>query len=104
MPTIPIDALKQTDDDGKDLAPEVGDVVDLGNASVKVVAIDGDNAEVELASVNGAPCDDGDGADDEGAGDDDSNMGNAVDAAGMDAMKKKLMAAAAAEDKQAGRD
>jgi hypothetical protein len=101
MLTVPLSALSQPDDSGKDVMPEVGDTVDLSRATAVIKSIDGDKAEISMMSINDAMCDDGDGPDSEGPSDDDTTE-SAIGNAGMEAMKAKLMKAAASQDMKAG--
>lgn len=54
--TIPLKALEDTADDGKPVAPAVGDEVSVPDVRAVITKIDGDNAEVELKSAAGCDC------------------------------------------------
>ena len=59
MITIPKSAVTESDDGGESVAPAVGDTVNLSNVTAKVVGEDGDNFKVEVQSVNGCDCGEG---------------------------------------------
>lgn len=104
MPSAPLSALSQKDDAGESVAPEVGDVVDFGKATAKVTAINGDNADFEIQSINGVPvkCDPaGDGADEDDGGDE--AVENPATGEPMNDEGAALMNAAARQDRKNGR-
>lgn len=98
MITVNKSALSDTDDTGESVAPEVGDMVDLGKAKARVASIDGDNYGLEILEVNGQPATYGkkeepDESDDEKPESDDADM---------ETMGKNLLAKAERADKRAG--
>lgn len=105
MTTVPLSAISQTDDSGAKVDPEVGDVVDLGNAKATVESIKDGNAVLNLVEVNGEKVSD-ESPDDSGAtpddGDDGGDMQSAIGDAGQKAMGKMLMREAGKADKEAG--
>jgi hypothetical protein len=56
MITVSKKALMDKEDDGSDVGPEVGDVVDLGGVKATVKAMDGDNCSLSIDSINGESC------------------------------------------------
>lgn len=104
MTTVPLSSLSQSDDAGEAVAPEVGDVIDLGKARARVDSIDGDSATLVLTEVNGeaveAPASDEAEAPDDG--EDDNGMEAAVNDAGNAAMRKNLMRKMRSADKKSG--
>lgn len=54
--TIPKSALSDEGEQNEQVAPSVGDQVDLSNVVGMVQAEQGDNLVIEIKSVNGAPC------------------------------------------------
>lgn len=98
MITVSKAALADTDDTGEAIAPEVGDMVDLGKAKAKVSAINGDDYSLEITEINGQPAtyckkEEPDESDDEKPESDDADM---------ETMGKNLLAKAERADKRAG--
>lgn len=105
MPSAPLSALSQKDDAGDSVAPEVGDVVDFGKATAKVTAINGDNADFVIQSVNGVPVKCGESGGDAADEDDgpDEAIENPATGEPMDSDGAALMNAAARQDRKNGR-
>ena len=55
MINLPIDALVDETDEGRDVAPEVGDTVVLDDVAGEVTAVDGGVATIDLKSAGGVP-------------------------------------------------
>ena len=68
MITVPKSAIEESDDSGEAVSPGVGDTVTLEHVTAKVTAVKGDSYELEVQSVNGCDCGEGDMGESEGGG------------------------------------
>lgn len=108
MITIQKKALETADDAGEQVAPSVGDSIDLGGVTAKVVADGGHTLDLDIETVGGLPIVD-QGAADQAADDadttavDDSAISSTVASkTGGEAEQTRLMRAAARIDKRRG--
>jgi hypothetical protein len=55
MIQVPIKAIAEPGEDGNPIAPEQGDVVDIGGVTAKVARVKGEDAILDVQSINGEP-------------------------------------------------
>lgn len=102
MITVPLAAISAPDDKGESVAPEVGDTVDLGGATAKVISVDGDSVELSMESINGTPIKADDPESDEPGPEDSAEVDDPRTGEPMSADGAKLMRSAAKADRLRG--